>query len=181
MPSDTGSENLIIEVDGERRPTKRFAWYYAPTYLLFWVGLFFAVIYPLFQNLPTGLQLSQESDNPGKFVAERAQAQLLEISRLGPRLVGDIPNEVTVVKYLLDEIEKIRLLMREDLYEMEVEVQKVSGSYVIKGFTNHYQAVQNVLVKLSTKSSNSTNYLLVNSHYDTKPGAPGRSHIQTQV
>ncbi|XP_032306537.1 endoplasmic reticulum metallopeptidase 1 [Drosophila ananassae] len=173
LPSDTGSENLIIEVDGERRPTKRFAWYYAPTYLLFWVGLFFAVIYPLFQNLPTGLKISQESDNPGKFVAERAQAQLLEISLLGPRLVGDTPNEVTVVKYLLDEIEKIRLLMREDLYEMEVEVQRVSGSYVIKGFTNHYQAVQNVLVKLSTKSSNSTNYLLVNSHYDTKPGAPG--------
>ncbi|KAH8275870.1 hypothetical protein KR026_003391, partial [Drosophila bipectinata] len=181
LPSESGSENLIIEVDGEHRPTKRFAWYYAPTYLLFWVGLFFAVIYPLFQNLPTGLKISEELDNPGKFVAERAQAQMLEITRMGPRLVGDIPNEVTVVKYLLDEIEQIRLLMREDLYDMEVEVQKVSGSYVIKGFTNHYQAVQNVLVKLTTKSSNSTNYLLVNSHYDTKPGAPGAGDDASMV
>ncbi|KAH8271621.1 hypothetical protein KR018_011294 [Drosophila ironensis] len=180
-PSDSGTENLIIEIDGESKRAKRFPWYYAPTYLLFWVGLFFAVIYPLFQALPTGIKISEESEKPGRFVAERAQAQMLQITQMGPRVVGEISNEVTIVNFLLEEIEKIRQLMRADLYEMEVEVQRVSGSYVIKGLTNHYQAVQNVLVKLSTKSSNSSNYLLVNSHYDTKPGAPGAGDDASMV
>ncbi|XP_032571615.1 endoplasmic reticulum metallopeptidase 1 [Drosophila sechellia] len=172
-PSLSGSENLIIEVDEDKIRCKQYSWYFAPTYLLFWVGLFFAVIYPLFQALPTGIKISEEADKPGQFVAERAQEILLKISRLGPRVVGDVDNEVTVVNLLLAEIEKVRQVLRDDVYEMEVEVQRASGSYLIKGLTNHYQGVQNVIVRLSTKSSNSTSYLLVNSHYDTKPGSPG--------
>jgi len=172
-----GSENLIIEIDEGKIRTKQFPWYFAPTYLLFWVALFFAVIYPLFQALPTGIKRSEEADKPGQFVAERAQEILLKISQIGPRVVGDVSNEVTVVNLLLEEIEKVRQVLRDDVYEMEVEVQRASGSYLIKGLTNHYQGVQNVIVKLSTRSSNSTSYLLVNSHYDTKPGSPGKSIV----
>ncbi|XP_016981331.1 endoplasmic reticulum metallopeptidase 1 [Drosophila rhopaloa] len=167
------SDNVNVEVEEVKKWPKQFSWYFAPTYLLFWVGLFFAVIYPLFQALPTGIRISEEADKPGQFVAERAQNILLKISQLGPRVVGDVNNEVTVVNLLLDEIEKVRQVLRDDIYEMEVEVQRASGSYLIKGLTNHYQGVQNVIVRLSTKSSNSSNYLLVNSHYDTKPGSPG--------
>ncbi|KAH8400963.1 hypothetical protein KR009_002188, partial [Drosophila setifemur] len=174
LVTDSGSENLIILLDGETaNRSKRFPWYYAPTYLLFWVALFFAVIYPLFQALPTGIKISEEASKPGQFVAERAQQKLLTITQMGPRVVGETSNEVTMVNFLLQEIEEVRNLMRDDLYTMEAEVQRVSGSFLIKGFVNHYQAVQNVIVRLSTKSSNSSNYLLVNSHYDTKPGAIG--------
>lgn len=173
-------DNLAIELEAERkrRPPKPFAWYYAPPYLLFWVGLFFAVIYPLFQALPSGIKVSEEAEKPGQFVAERAQALLLNISQIGPRLVGDVNNEVTAVNFLLGEIEKVRQVLRDDVYDMEVEVQRASGSYLIKGFLNHYKGVQNVLVKLSSRSSNSSSYLLVNSHFDTKPGSPGEFQCQ---
>jgi len=67
--------------------------------------------------------------------------------------------------------------MRSDIYEMEVDVQRASGAYLHWEMINMYQAVQNVIVKLSTKSSNSTSYLLINSHYDTKPGSVGKSGI----
>ncbi|EDW47547.1 GM21369 [Drosophila sechellia] len=38
---------------------------------------------------------------------------------------------------------------------------------------NMYQGIQNVIVKLSTKESQSESYLLINSHFDSKPGSPG--------
>ncbi|KAH8252654.1 hypothetical protein KR032_001078, partial [Drosophila birchii] len=176
-------DNLTIQLEEERKrqPPKPFPWYYAPTYLLFWVGLFFAVIYPLFQALPAAVKISEEAEKPGKFVAERAQLLLREITQMGPRLVGDVNNEVTAVNFLLNEIEKVRQVLRDDVYEMEVEVQRASGSYLIKGFLNHYKGVQNVLVKLSTRSSNSSSYLLVNSHFDTKPGSPGAGDDASMV
>ncbi|KAH8246711.1 hypothetical protein KR038_007262, partial [Drosophila bunnanda] len=184
-PTNMGArrDNLMIELEAERkrRPPKQFPWYYAPTYLLFWVGLFFAVIYPLFQALPAGIRISEETEKPGKFVAERAQYMLREITQMGPRLVGDVNNEVTAVNFLLEEIEKVRQVLRNDVYEMEVEVQRASGSYLIKGFLNHYKGIQNVLVKLSTRSSNSSSYLLVNSHFDTKPGSPGAGDDASMV
>ncbi|XP_017147220.1 endoplasmic reticulum metallopeptidase 1 isoform X2 [Drosophila miranda] len=169
----SGSANLIIELEGRERAAKQLPWYYGPTYLLFWVGLFFAVVIPLFQAVPTALKIAEESASPGKFVAERAQGILLSISQMGPRVVGDHVNEVTIVEYMLAEIAKVRSAMRDDLFDMEWEVQRVSGSYLHNGLVNHYQGVQNVIVKLSTRTSNSSSYLLVNSHYDTKPGSPG--------
>lgn len=38
---------------------------------------------------------------------------------------------------------------------------------------NMYQGIQNVIVKLTTKESQSDSYLLINSHFDSKPGSPG--------
>lgn len=157
----------------KNKSQKRLAWYYAPVYLLFWVGLFFAVVHPLFNHLPTGVKLEEESDLPNTFIAQRAESLLLKLDLMGPKIAGDYVTEVLMVELLLEEIEKVRQSMRSDLYDLEVDVQRSSGAFLHWQMINMYQGIQNVVVKLSCKSSNSSSYLLVNSHYDSKPSSVG--------
>ncbi|KAH8386241.1 hypothetical protein KR200_007728, partial [Drosophila serrata] len=183
-PADTengGHLESIIGFREKKKAAKPLPWYYAPVYLLFWVGLFFAVVYPLFNYLPTGVKLAEESDLPATFVAQRAEEVLLKIDLMGPKIAGDYVTEVTMVNFLLDEIEKVRREMRTDLYELEVDVQHSSGAFLHWQMINMYQGIQNVVVKLSAKSSNSTNYLLVNSHYDSKPSSVGTGDAELMI
>ncbi|EDW85577.2 uncharacterized protein Dwil_GK23156 [Drosophila willistoni] len=156
-------------------------WYYALPFLLAWVVLFFGVVIPLFNVLPNGITMSEESLKPGEFVAERAQHLLYSFDRIGPKVVGSIANEVTTVAFLIDTVEHVRSEMRSDLYDIEVDVQQTSGSYMHWQMVNMYQSVQNVVVKLSTRSSNSSSYLLLNSHFDSKPSSSGSGDDGTMV
>ncbi|KAH8416137.1 hypothetical protein KR222_008967, partial [Zaprionus bogoriensis] len=165
--------NTLTELMGARKRNKQLPWYYAPSFLLMWVALFSAVVVPLFNHLPQAVRLDEEELKQGQFVAERAQHILLKLDQMGPKIVGDKMNEETMVDFMLSEIETIRKVMLSQLYEMEVDVQQASGAYLHWEMINMYQEVQNVVVKLSTRSSNSTSYLLINSHYDTKPGSVG--------
>jgi len=173
-PEEGCSNDTLIKLKEKDGTPKRLEWYYAPVYLLFWVGLFFAVCYPLFNHLPTGVKIEEESNLPGTFVAQRAESILLQLDLMGPKIAGDYVTEVLMVEFLLAEISKVREEMRDDLYEMEVDVQRSSGAFLHWQMINMYQGIQNVVVKLSSKSSNSTSYLLVNSHYDSKPSSVGK-------
>ncbi|KAH8320558.1 hypothetical protein KR067_005281, partial [Drosophila pandora] len=165
----------------KNKSQKRLAWYYAPVYLLFWVGLFFAVVHPLFNHLPTGVKLEEESDLPNTFIAQRAESLLLKLDLMGPKIAGDYVTEVLMVELLLEEIEKVRQAMRSDLYDLEVDVQRSSGAFLHWQMINMYQGIQNVVVKLSCKSSNSSSYLLVNSHYDSKPSSVGTGDSEVMI
>ncbi|XP_037717354.1 endoplasmic reticulum metallopeptidase 1-like isoform X2 [Drosophila subpulchrella] len=176
------SDTVLYHVlSKEKELKRRLPWYYAPSFLLLWVALFFAVVLPLFYRLPDRITIADEPLKPGEFVAERAQKILYEFDRIGPKVVGSIANEVTTVAFLLNEVEKIRGEMRSDLFDLEVDVQQPSGSYVVGTMTSIYQGIQNVVVKLSTASSNSSSYLLINSHFDSKPGSPGAGDDGTMV
>ncbi|XP_065367016.1 endoplasmic reticulum metallopeptidase 1-like [Calliphora vicina] len=153
--------------------SSRVGWYYAPAFLLFWFVLFFAVVLPVFYHLPNGLTVEGEQQNPGKFIGERAERILFDFDRIGPKVTGSHANENLTVQLLHDEVEKIRRVMHHDLYEMEVDVQVVSGAYMHWSMVNMYRSLQNFVVKLSSKNSTSQNYLLINSHFDSKPGSPG--------
>ncbi|XP_005177924.1 endoplasmic reticulum metallopeptidase 1 isoform X1 [Musca domestica] len=152
---------------------KRLEWYYAPAFLLFWLVLLVAIVLPVFFNLPIGLRIEDEHTKPGEFVAERAERILFDFEMIGPKVVGSFANENLTVQLLYDEIELIRRSMHHDLYELEVDVQVVSGAYMHWTMINMYQGLQNFVVKLSSKNSTSQNYLLINSHFDSKPGSPG--------
>lgn len=167
-------DNTISEMS-VKEGKNRWAWYYAPAFLLFWFVLFFAVVIPVFFHLPDGLTVSNENNHEGEFIAERAERILFDFEMIGPKVVGSNANENITVQLLHDEIEKIRRVMRSDLYDMEVDVQVVSGAYLHWTMINMYQGLQNFVVKLSSKQSTSQNYLLINSHFDTKPGSPGNS------
>ncbi|XP_017033293.1 endoplasmic reticulum metallopeptidase 1 [Drosophila kikkawai] len=176
--SDTVLFNVLAKKKEMRR---RLPWFYAPAFLLLCVVLFFAVVLPLFYKLPDQVTLADEPLKPGEFVAERAQKVLKEFDRIGPKVVGSTANEVTTVAFLLGEVEKIRGEMRSDLFDLEVDVQQPSGSYVVGTMTSIYQGIQNVVVKLASRSSNSSSYMLVNSHFDSKPGSPGAGDDGTMV
>nr|NP_725142.3 uncharacterized protein Dmel_CG30049 [Drosophila melanogaster]AAM68673.3 uncharacterized protein Dmel_CG30049 [Drosophila melanogaster] len=176
--SDTALYHVLSK---EKKLKRRLPWYYAPSFLLLWVALFYAIVLPLFYRLPDRVTMADEPLKPGQFVGERAQKILYELDRIGPKVVGSTANEVTTVAFLLNEVEKIRSEMRGDLFHLEVDVQQPTGSYVVGTMTSIYQGIQNVVVKLSTASSNSSSYLLINSHFDTKPGSPGAGDDGTMV
>ncbi|XP_002138480.2 endoplasmic reticulum metallopeptidase 1 [Drosophila pseudoobscura] len=165
----------------ERALRWRLAWYYAVAFLLLWVALFYAVVIPLFHRLPEKITIAQESLKPGEFVVERAQNMLYQFDRIGPKVVGSVANEVTTVAFLVDAVDNIRREMRSDLYELEVDVQQPSGAFTIGTMTSMYHGIHNVVVKLSSKSSNSSSYLLLNSHFDSKPSSPGSGDDGTMV
>ncbi|EDV56334.2 endoplasmic reticulum metallopeptidase 1 [Drosophila erecta] len=181
-PEEGCSNDTLLELKQKaERFSKQLEWYYSPAYLLFWVGLFFAVSYPLFNYLPTGVKIEEEANLPGTFVAQRAESILIQLDLMGPKIAGDYVTEVEMVQFLLGEISKVREEMRNDLYEMEVDVQRSSGSFLHWQMVNMYQGIQNVVVKLSSKSSNSTSYLLVNSHYDSKPSSVGTGDAEVMI
>lgn len=167
-------DNISFDLAEKDNPRKKMSWYHAFSFLFLWAALFFAVVFPLYNVLPISVNIDEEIFKPGQFVAERAQHLLLELDRLGPKIIGDVVNEKTMIDFLLREMDIVHRVMRHDLYDLEVDVQQVSGSYLHLEIVRMYQAVQNVVVKLSSKKSNSTSYLLVNSHYDTKPGSVGK-------
>jgi len=164
---------LVNVLSQQKLRRHRLPWYYAPSFLLLWVALFYAVVYPLYHRLPDSVLISHESSKPGQFVAERAQRLLYKYDKIGPKVVGSVANEVTTVAFLEEEVENIRAAMRSDLYELQLDVQHPSGAYMHWQMVNMYQGVTNVVVKISSRSSNSSSYLLVNSHFDSKPSSPG--------
>lgn len=101
--------------------------------------------------------------------------QLKRLTDLGTRVVGSYENEVLVVDFLKREISFI-IQEAKKIHYIELDIQKPSGSYYLYlrpyGFRNYYSNIQNIVVKLS--SSNTTNSILLNCHYDTVPESPGK-------
>ncbi|XP_037955885.1 endoplasmic reticulum metallopeptidase 1 [Teleopsis dalmanni] len=159
-----------IDVDFE--VPKKLNWYYAPLYAVFWLILYLSIVVTSVSHLPTPLNIKDETDNTESFIAERAERILINLGRIGPRVVGSVANEITTVEFLKQEIEKVRA-QASDYFEFEVDVQIASGNYMHWSMINMYQSIQNVIVKLSMKGSTNENYLLMNSHYDSVPGSNG--------
>lgn len=151
----------------------KFGWYWVPVFLAFWFLLFYLAVIPSFHYFPETINIEDESKLPGSFIGQRAENTLLRLSKIGPKVVGSPANEQAAVQFLLSEISQIKESARSDLYDIEEDVQIASGHYVLWKMVNYYQSIQNVVVKVSSKFSNSTSSLLINSHYDTVPGSSG--------
>lgn len=144
---------------------------------LFTFYLFVSIIIITFEKkLPEPLMTDKEGLYPGRFIAERAHNHLLNITYIGPRIVGSYENEVLAIKYLTNIINNIVKDANEN-HKILVNVTKHSGAFPLKfldGMTNVYRNVQNVIVKIGphrpTKSS-----LLINCHFDTFPESPGNN------
>ncbi|XP_022229014.2 endoplasmic reticulum metallopeptidase 1-like [Drosophila obscura] len=145
-------------------------WYFGAGFLLFWAMLFVSIVVPLFYRLPTPLTV--HDSNQGAFIAERAHKTLAGLASIGTKVVGSQGNEVNTVNFLLNELELIKQQVLTEYYDIEIDVQVASGSYVFWTMINMYQGIQNIVIKLSPKGSTSDTYLLVNSHFDSKPTSP---------
>ncbi|XP_026841794.1 endoplasmic reticulum metallopeptidase 1 isoform X1 [Drosophila persimilis] len=145
-------------------------WYFASNFLLFWALLFFAIVVPLFYRLPAAMNI--EDASKGGFIAERAYDNLYEFDKIGSKVVGSDANENKTVQFLLKELALIQENVLDDYFDMEIDVQITSGSYLKSESIYMYRAVQNIIIKLSPKNTTSETYLLVNSHFDSKPTSP---------
>ncbi|XP_017865425.1 PREDICTED: endoplasmic reticulum metallopeptidase 1 isoform X1 [Drosophila arizonae] len=164
--------NSKYHIDVDFEVPKKLQWYYAPAFLAFWFAIYLSLISTQINHMPTPLTRADEAAHPRDFIAQRAEDTLIELTRIGPRVVGSVANEVTTVQFLRDEIEKVQAEANER-FEIEIDVQQASGAYMHWTMVNMYQGIQNVVVKLSEKGNPNENYLLINSHYDSVPGSPG--------
>ncbi|XP_070069647.1 endoplasmic reticulum metallopeptidase 1-like isoform X2 [Drosophila takahashii] len=142
----------------------------ASGFYLFWLLLFLAVVVPLFHRVPGPKSI--EDASKGVFIAQRAMDNLYNLVKIGPKVVGSENNEIKTVQFLLKELALIEENVLDDLFDIEVDLQEVSGSYIHWTMVNKYQGVQNIVIKLSPKNCTSETYLLVNSHFDSKPTSP---------
>ncbi|EDW01020.1 endoplasmic reticulum metallopeptidase 1 [Drosophila grimshawi] len=170
-------EKLISDetVESHKNEVKKEAdaklpWYYANGFLLFWGLLFFAVVIPFFYRLPTAMTMEDAKKNV--FIAERAYKNLYTLSNFGTKLEGSHANEVEAVNFIMNELTQIKSTLLNDYFEMEIDLSRASGAFPYKTVLNMYQGVQNIAVKLTPKGSTSNSYLLVNSHFDSKPETP---------
>ncbi|XP_017490382.1 PREDICTED: endoplasmic reticulum metallopeptidase 1-like [Rhagoletis zephyria] len=168
-------------VTSKKKKSSKVGWILAPAFLIIWPAILYAIVIPLFLSLPEGITIASESSYPGQFIAERAENILYDFNHIGPKVVGSDANENHTVELLKNELEKIRSVMQEDLFELDVDVQVVSGAYMHWQMVNMYQAVQNVVVRIRSKNSTSEAALLMNSHFDSKPGSPGAGDDGTMV
>ncbi|KAH8371340.1 hypothetical protein KR093_007016, partial [Drosophila rubida] len=145
-------------------------WYFASGFLLFWGLLFFAIVVPSLYRLPTALTMEDADENV--FIAERAYKDLYGLSNIGTKMVGSKENEVDAVQFLLGKLNKIKEESLKDYFDIEIDLSQGSGEFIYSDLLNKYQGVQNIAVKFSCKNSTSKNWLLVNSHFDSKPFTP---------
>ncbi|XP_036344798.1 endoplasmic reticulum metallopeptidase 1-like [Rhagoletis pomonella] len=167
-----------IDVDFE--VPKKLNWYYAPVFTAFWMIIYFSIVITQVNRLPTPLTRKDELTHPDAYIAERAEQILINLSRIGPKVVGSEANEVKAVEFIVGELNKVKEQMS-DYFELEIDVQVATGSYVHWTMLNMYQGIQNVVAKLSEKNNTSSNYLLMNSHFDSAPGSPGASDDGSMV
>lgn len=143
--------------------------------LFFGLSCMAVTIVLLMNRLPQPLMLSDELNNPGRFIAERARNYLVNLTSFGPRTVGSYENEVLAVKYLIKEINLIQNYAK-SVHKLSVDIQKPTGTFpllFLDGMTSFYRNVQNVVVKLSSHQG-SLHSVLVNCHFDTVVDSPGK-------
>ncbi|XP_060655349.1 endoplasmic reticulum metallopeptidase 1-like [Drosophila nasuta] len=172
-----GTEKLIVDSWSEgpnnksrKTRTTKLPCFLATTFVIFWVVLFFAVVIPLFYRLPTPMTIEDADKNV--FIAERAHKDLYTLSNIGTKMVGSKENEIAAVEFLLKQLNQIKEDSLKEYYDIEIDSSQVSGQYVEGNLVIMYQGIQNIVVKISPKNSTSETFLLVNSHFDSKPFTP---------
>ncbi|CAD7014585.1 endoplasmic reticulum metallopeptidase 1 isoform X2 [Ceratitis capitata] len=158
----------------------RIKWHWAPVFLIFWVLLYFYISIPAYHRLPVPINIADEARYPDRFIAERAEQNLAKLIALGPRVVGSAANEKGAIEYFQEYLTKLKAEAN-PIYDIEGDVQLASGSYCHWDMVNMYQGIQNFVIKIGLKDTNSTSYLLVNSHYDSVPHGKGAGDDGTMV
>ncbi|XP_062133874.1 LOW QUALITY PROTEIN: endoplasmic reticulum metallopeptidase 1-like [Drosophila sulfurigaster albostrigata] len=164
------SENLIEEESKNstvNNGNKILSRLFATLSVLFWVILFFAVVIPLFYRLPKAKMMEDSDKNV--FIAERAYKDLYSLSNIGTKLVGSKENEIDAVEFLLKQLNQIKEDSLKEYYDIEIDSSQASGQYLRGNLIMLYKGVQNIVVKISPINSTSETFLLVNSHFDSKP------------
>ena len=120
----------------------------------------------------------------GAFNWRNSREHLVDLTNLGPRVVGSKENEVEAVRMIHNALGAIE---PRPGCVVETDVQRVSGSFhhagFLGGFTSVYSELSNVVAKISwpePASGEATSRMkppavLVNAHFDSAAGTSGAS------
>lgn len=125
---------------------------------------------PFFYRLPSARTVEDAGKN--EFISERAYKDLYTLSNIGTKMVGSQENEIEAVQFLLKVLNQIKEDSLKDYFDIEIDVSQTSGQFATSTMNYVYQGVQNVAAKISPKNCTSESYLLLNSHFDSKPATP---------
>lgn len=129
-------------------------------------------------------------DGPGLFndvfEEETARKHLDALVSFGQRTVGSYANEKLAKDYILGELYKIQKYTVSTAHILQVDEHNVSGQFSMKlksDFLSVYRNLKNLVAKLDpvSKFEDATeNSVLVNCHYDSVAGSPGKffEHFQ---
>ena len=115
-----------------------------------------------------------------RFCAERARDDVEALTAIGPRVTGSAAADNVTVNMLVSFLNQIKSDkgFNPEL-TLDIEVQKPSGSFQLRSGskigaeTAVYMGISNVVAKLGPRIATSNYSVLINCHFDTKPGAPG--------
>ncbi|KAH8415787.1 hypothetical protein KR222_000951, partial [Zaprionus bogoriensis] len=157
-------------ISAESAKSGKLSCFFASGFILFWGLLFFAVVIPFFYRLPTA-RTTEDADS-NVFIAERAYKDLYTLSNIGTKMVGSAENEIEAVQFLVKVLSQIKEDSLKDYFDIEIDVSQVSGQFISSNRNVMYQGVQNIAAKITPANCTSESYLLVNSHFDSKPATP---------
>lgn len=113
-----------------------------------------------------------------EFSEARARDTLTDMLKFGIRTVGSRANEEQTPALLLKKIHAIKTAATEKI-AFDIDIQHPTGSFglnFLSQFQNIYANITNILVRITPIHPQAqNNSLLISSHYDTAPGAPGAS------
>ncbi|XP_015585017.1 endoplasmic reticulum metallopeptidase 1 isoform X2 [Cephus cinctus] len=151
--------------------------YWGTLFAVFVVVGILVVNYNTRWNLPTALtveSLRTAEEGDDLFIAERARADNIGLTKIGDRVVGSYENEVLAVEYLQNLLLQIQDQAINNK-SVQISIETSSGGYYLsgtRGLTNMYANVTNVVARLSDVKMKDY-ALLVNCHFDSHLLAPG--------
>ena len=164
---------------GKQPGQRRFLGEHICFLLLISYFVFFGIVSWGHRRLPTPKSIADYKVGELTFIEERALNHLEKITSFGPRPAGSKANEVLATNFILKELNRIKTSSKK-AHRIEIDVQKVDGSFVmdiIKQPLSHvYKHVTNIIVRMGSarRVKGRARALLINAHFDTVPGSPGK-------
>ncbi|KAK4883837.1 hypothetical protein RN001_000108 [Aquatica leii] len=144
--------------------------------IIFILGIFslYGVVYLIDDISPRALHIEDEDQVVDRFIAERAQGDLKDLTDIGPRVVGTNENENLAVDLLKKKILTI-IEQAHKNQKIELDLQVASGSFnSTTSAVRVYENIQNIVVKVHA-AKYSKHSILINTHFDSVPTSPGGS------
>ncbi|CAG7719742.1 unnamed protein product, partial [Allacma fusca] len=141
------------------------------------VGLSMLLTRYMDARVPEPVSARNASNATIRFSEERARRDLEHLTSVGVRVSGSEAADVTTVQNILKALSTITESGRSKFFNLEYTIQRPTGSFFVDknaGFTSVYAGISNVVAKLEPKDGTNDS-VLVNCHFDTKPGTPGAS------
>lgn len=130
--------------------------------------IIFGLVYWNTVSLPKVLSEKDATNNPERFISERAFKDLEKLVLPGPRPTGTATHEIFAVNYIQVAVNEIISRKNSNIL-IELDHQISSGSYRLSGSPVFaFSGIQNIIVKLtSADNPDPDHFIALNAHLDS--------------